>query len=45
MAIHEVENNPTMAGQVRLIENIVYAAEDGEALKMDVLAPWTQRSA
>ena len=44
MAIHEVENNPTMAGQVRLIENIVYAAEDGEALKMDVLAPWTQRS-
>lgn len=43
MAIHEIDNNPMMAGQVRLIENIIYAAEDGEALKMDVLAPWAQR--
>lgn len=43
MAIHEIDNNPMMAGQVRLIEDIVYTAEDGEALKMDVLAPWAQR--
>lgn len=43
MPIHEIENNPTMKGQVRLIENIVYSAADGEAVKMDVLAPWSQR--
>ncbi|WP_295731414.1 alpha/beta hydrolase [uncultured Limosilactobacillus sp.] len=43
MPIHEIENNPTMKGQVRLIENVVYSAVDGEAVKMDVLAPWSQR--
>lgn len=43
MTIHEIKNNPSMAGQVRLIENVVYAAADGEALKMDILTPWTQR--
>lgn len=43
MAIHELNNNPTMKGQVRLIENVTYAAADGEPLKMDLLTPWTQR--
>lgn len=43
MTIHEIENNPSMAGQVRLIENVVYATADGEGLKMDLLTPWTQR--
>lgn len=43
MAIHELNNNPTMKGQVRLIENVTYAAADGEPLKMDILTPWTQR--
>lgn len=43
MTIHELPNNPTLADQVRLIENITYAAVDGHPLKMEVLAPWTQR--
>lgn len=43
MAIHEIQNNPSMSGQVRLIENVAYATADGEALKMDLLTPWTQR--
>ena len=43
MAIHEIKNNPTLSGQVRLIENVVYAAADGQALKLEVLTPWTQR--
>lgn len=43
MTIHELPNNPTLAGQVRLIENITYAAVDGQPLKMEILAPWTQR--
>lgn len=32
-----------MKGQVRLIENVTYAAADGEPVKMDILTPWTQR--
>lgn len=43
MPIHEIPNNPLMKGQVRLIENVTYAAADGEPLKMDILAPWSQR--
>ena len=43
MVIHEIKNNPTLSGQVRLIENVVYAAADGQALKLEVLTPWTQR--
>ena len=43
MPIHEIKNNPTMKGQVRLIENVVYSAVDGEAVIMDILAPWSQR--
>lgn len=43
MTIHELANNPTLSGQVRLIENITYAAMEGEALHMSILAPWTQR--
>ncbi len=43
MTIHELANNPTLSDQVRLIENIVYGAMDGEALHMSILAPWTQR--
>lgn len=43
MTIHELANNLTLSGQVRLIENIVYGAMDGEALHMSILAPWTQR--
>ena len=43
MSIKEISNNPTLAGQVRLIEDIVYSAADGEAQKMSILAPWTQR--
>lgn len=43
MPIHEINNNSAMKGQVRLIENVTYSAADGEALKMDILAPWSQR--
>lgn len=43
MAIHELNNNPTLAGQVRLIENVVYGAADGEAQQMSLLTPWAQR--
>lgn len=43
MAIHELTNNPNLSGQVRLIDNITYAAVDGEPIKMTILAPWTQR--
>lgn len=43
MAIHEIANNPDLRGQVRLIENVTYAAVDGEALKLELLTPWTQR--
>ena len=43
MPIHELENNPTLKGQVRLIEDVVYSAHDGEAQKMSLLTPWTQR--
>ncbi len=42
MTIHELANNPTLSGQVRLSENIVYGAMDGEALHMSILSPWTQ---
>lgn len=43
MAIHEIKNNPNLSGQVRLIENVTYAAADGESLKLELLTPWTQR--
>ena len=43
MAIHEIENNPGLTGQVRLIDNVTYAAVDGWPLKMAILEPWTQR--
>ena len=43
MAIHEIENNPGLKGQVRLIDNVTYAAIDGRPLKMALLEPWTQR--
>lgn len=43
MAIHEIENNPELTGQVRLIDNVTYAAVDGWPLKMAILEPWTQR--
>lgn len=43
MVIHKIPNNPTLSGQVRLIENITYAAVDGQPLKLEILAPWTQR--
>ena len=43
MAIHEIENNPGLTGQVRLIDNVTYAAVDGRPLKMAILEPWTQR--
>lgn len=43
MTIHEIANNPTLQGQVRVIENVVYTAMDGEALHMSILTPWTQR--
>lgn len=43
MTIHDLPNNPSLANQVRLIENITYAAVDGQPLKMEILAPWTQR--
>ena len=43
MAIHEIENNPELTGQVRLIDNVTYAAVDGRPLKMTILEPWTQR--
>lgn len=41
--IHELQNNPNLTGQVRLIENITYAAVAGRPLKMQILTPWTQR--
>lgn len=41
--VHELHNNPELTGQVRLIENITYAAVAGCPLKMQILAPWTQR--
>lgn len=43
MVIHEFENNPELTGQVRLIDNVTYAAVDGRPLKMAILEPWTQR--
>lgn len=43
MSIHEIANNPELKGQVRLIDNITYAAVDGRPLKMALLEPWTQR--
>lgn len=43
MAIHEIENNPGLTEQVRLIDNVTYAAVDGRPLKMAILEPWTQR--
>ncbi|WP_278930336.1 alpha/beta hydrolase [Limosilactobacillus oris] len=43
MVIHEIENNPELTGQVRLIDNVTYAAVDGRPLKMAILEPWTQR--
>lgn len=41
--IHDLENNPTLADQVRLIEDVTYAAVAGRPLKMSILTPWTQR--
>lgn len=41
MPIHELPNNPTFANQVQLLENVTYAAADGEPLGMDLLVPWT----
>ncbi|MBB1062889.1 alpha/beta hydrolase [Limosilactobacillus fastidiosus] len=43
MTIHEIENNPNLNGQIRLIENVTYGAADGQALKLELLTPWTQR--
>lgn len=41
--IHELQNNPTLDGQVRLLDNVTYAAVDGRPLKMAIMTPWTQR--
>lgn len=43
--LEEIDHNPDLTGQVRLIENVVYAAADGEAQQLDILAPWQQRYA
>lgn len=43
MEIKEITANPDLTGQVRLIENVTYAAVDGEALKLSLLVPWLQR--
>ena len=34
MAIHELQNNPQLKGQIQLLDNITYAAADGEPQKM-----------
>lgn len=41
--LEEIDNNQELKGQVRLIENVVYAAADGEAQKLALLTPWRQR--
>lgn len=41
--LEEIANNPELKGQVRLIENVVYAAAAGEAQRLDLLTPWQQR--
>lgn len=40
MAIHELKNNPQLKGQIQLLDNITYAAADGEPQKMAILLPW-----
>lgn len=43
MPIKELTNNPTWAGQLRLIERVAYACADGEPQYLSILAPWVQR--
>lgn len=43
MPIKEIANNPALKYQVRLLDDITYAAIDGKPLKMCLLEPWTQR--
>ena len=45
MAIHELQNNPQLKGQIQLLDNITYAAADGEPQKMAILLPWATTTA
>lgn len=35
-----IKNNPTLEGQVKLVQNVVYSTETGEDLKMTLFIPW-----
>ena len=38
--INVLKNNPTMEGQVKLVQNIIYSKAGGEDLPMTLLLPW-----
>ena len=38
--INCLKNNPTMEGQVKLVQNIIYSKAGGEELPMTLLLPW-----
>lgn len=38
--INVLKNNPTMEGQVKLVQNIIYSKVGGEELPMTLLLPW-----
>lgn len=38
--IKHLKNNPTMEGQVKLVQNIIYSTATGENLPLTMLLPW-----
>lgn len=38
--ITHIKNNPTLEGQVKLVQNVVYSTATGEDLKMTLFVPW-----
>lgn len=40
LKINRIPNNPTMEGQVKLVQNIIYSTATGEELQLSLLLPW-----
>lgn len=38
--IHHLKNNPTMEGQVKLVQNVIYSTATGTSLALTLMLPW-----
>ncbi len=40
LEIRRIKNNPTMEGQIKLVQNVIYSTETGTELPLSLLLPW-----